>query len=123
MEKSVEATSRIIGLSKLISIIPGLILGSVYVLSTILIARGAYNLLIAGVLILVSMSIRILGLKYKTVALHMLLIGVLMGFTGILPPIYFTIFLGILSPTELALSITCITLTILTLIAFLRKKD
>lgn len=102
---------------RLLNLLPGLVLSAAYVLTTIVAGGEAYNLLIAGALIGVSMSIRVVSdTMLKGVVRYMFLTGIVIGVAGVSPPLYFTIVYGVLSSTELALSIVCIILTAVTLI-------
>jgi len=102
---------------RLLNLLPGLTLAATYVLATIITGGEAYNLLIAGALIGTSMCIRIFSdTLLKGVVRYMFLTGIVIGVAGVSPPLYFTIVYGVLSSTELLLSIVCIILTTVTLI-------
>jgi hypothetical protein len=102
---------------RLLNLLPGLTLAATYVLATIITGGEAYNLLIAGALIGTSMCIRIFSdTLLRGVVRYMFLTGIVIGVAGVSPPLYFTIVYGVLSSTELLLSIVCIILTTVTLI-------
>lgn len=103
--------------ARALSLWPGFILAAIYVFSAIIIESKAYNLLIAGALIGTSMFIRAISeVALKRIVRYMFLTGIVMGVVGIVPPIYFAVLYGIVSPIELTLSIACIALTVIILI-------
>lgn len=111
-------SGRGIGLkARALSLWPGFILAAIYVFSAVIIESKAYNLLIAGALIGTSMFIRAISeVALKRIVRYMFLTGIVMGVVGIVPPIYFAVLYGIVSPIELTLSIACIALTVIILI-------
>jgi len=77
----------------------------------------AYNLVIAGILIIVSQAIGLmLGPRLRRIARYAFIVGIVMGAAGVSPPLYFATVHGLVSPVELALSIVCIILTIIALL-------
>jgi len=101
---------------RLLSLLPGIALAATYFLISIITRGEAYNLIIAGTLVLVPLCIRWASeTMLKRVVRYMFLAGIVMGVAGVSPPLYFTILHGIFSPTDLALSIFCIILTALTI--------
>lgn len=103
--------------ARALSLWPGFILAAIYVFSAVITESKAYNLLIAGALIGTSMFIRAISeVALKRIVRYMFLTGIVMGVVGIVPPIYFAVLYGIVSPIELTLSIACIALTVIILI-------
>ncbi|MGQ9596871.1 MAG: hypothetical protein ACUVQY_08170 [Thermoproteota archaeon] len=103
--------------ARALSLWPGFILAAIYVFSAVIIASKAYNLLIAGALIGTSMFIRAISeVALKRIVRYMFLTGIVIGIVGIVPPIYFAVLYGIVSPIELTLSIACMALTVIILI-------
>jgi hypothetical protein len=113
-----KASIKITGPDKrLLNLLPGLVLSATYVLATIITGGEAYNLLIAGALIGIPLCIRMFsGTILKEIVRYMFLTGIVIGVAGVSLPLYFTIVYGVLSLTELVLSIVCIILTAVTLI-------
>ncbi|MCS7138443.1 MAG: hypothetical protein NZ873_00075 [Crenarchaeota archaeon] len=102
---------------RLFNLSPGIILAVTYFLASITTSERAYNLIIAGALIGFSTCIRLISEKMlKRIVRYMFLTGVVMGVTGISPPFYFTIVYGIMSPMDLAFSIVCVVLTVVTIV-------
>lgn len=107
--------SGILG-KRLLNLFLGIILAVVYFLTGFLTGDGAYNLIIAGALIGSSTGIRLISeTMLKRIVRYMFLTGVVMGIVGASPPLYFAIFHGIISSTELMFSIGCIVLTVIIL--------
>ncbi|MGC8831961.1 MAG: hypothetical protein ACP5PQ_05220 [Thermoproteota archaeon] len=113
-----KASVKITGIDRrLLTFLPGLVLAATYVLAAVITGGEAYNLLIAGALIGASVCIRMFSdTMLKEIVRYMFLTGIVIGVAGVSPPLYFTILYGVLSSTELVLSIVCIILTALTII-------
>lgn len=101
---------------RLLNLSPGIVLAVAYSFSSIVTRNEAYNLIIAGALVGLSMCIRLVSeTALKRIIRYMFLTGVVMGVVGVSPPLYFAITYGILSPTDLIFSIVCIILTLVTI--------
>jgi len=106
---------------RLLSLWPALILSIIYLLSPAISGGETYNLVIAGILIMVSSATGLmLGPRLRRIACYTFVVGIVMGVAGVSPPLYFATVHGLVSPVELALSIVCI---ILTVIAVLKTRS
>ncbi|MEM2929473.1 MAG: hypothetical protein QW797_01200 [Thermoproteota archaeon] len=100
--------------SRLHGILPALILSVLYLLSPAISGGETYNLVIAGVLIMGSSAVGLTpGSRLRKIACYTFIVGIVIGIVGVLPPLYFAMVHGLFSPTELALSIACIILTVI----------
>lgn len=102
------------GLSgRLLSLWPMLVLSILYLLSPAISGGETYNLVIAGILIICSsVAGLMLGQRLRIVR-YAFIVGIVIGVSGVSPPLYFAAFQGLVSPVELALSIACIILTVI----------
>ena len=100
--------------SRLLTIWPVLILSILYLLSPVISGGETYNLVIAGILIICSITAGLVSnSKLRKVARYTFIVGNVIGIAGVSPPLYFATFQGLVSPLELVLSITCIILTVI----------
>ncbi|MBO3832910.1 MAG: hypothetical protein FGF51_05935 [Candidatus Brockarchaeota archaeon] len=111
---------KIILNSRLLGLWPMLVLSILYLLSPVISGGETYNLVVAGILITGSLAGLIFDSRLRKIARYAFIVGVVIGITGVSPPLYFAAVQGLVSPAELALSIACI---ILTVIAVLKRPS
>ncbi|MBO3799539.1 MAG: hypothetical protein FGF52_00550 [Candidatus Brockarchaeota archaeon] len=114
---------KLVSGGKMLNLLPGIILAAAYFSASIFTIGEAYNLIVAGALIGASLCIRCVSdTAFKRVVRYMFLTGITMGVAGVSPPLYFAIVQGIISSTELILSVICIILTVITLAIVRHRK-
>ncbi|MBO3839315.1 MAG: hypothetical protein QXU09_00135 [Thermoproteota archaeon] len=124
-ENASETTlkKKLVSGGKMLNLLPGIILAAAYFSASIFTVGEAYNLIVAGTLIGASLCIRYVSdTAFKRVVRYMFLTGIVMGVAGVSLPLYFAIAQGIISLTELILSVICIILTVITLAMIRHQK-
>ncbi|MEM2050911.1 MAG: hypothetical protein QXP19_03125 [Thermoproteota archaeon] len=107
--------------SRLLRLWPIIVLSILYLLSPAISGGETYNLVIAGILIICStVAGLMLGPRLRRIVRYAFIVGIVIGVSGVTPPLYFAAFQGLVSPVELALSMVCI---ILTVIAVLKRPS
>lgn len=106
--------------NRILSLWPALALSILYLLSPVISGGETYNLVVAGILIVSSLAGLMFDSRLRKIARYAFIVGVVIGITGVSPPLYFAAIQGLVSPLELALSIACI---ILTVIAVLKRPS